>query len=162
MADRRRIHPFVELFAAQQKRELAAEMSRDRDDDHDVVKDGRIQAPDVRAEFNRHAPDQEVTEKDRDERDDQERGARTPKDPTLRVRPPFVRDLGPGGGGGGPPVEPKRSDPQPVPRKTLKEKVAELELSRSPRAAFGRAKNKSLAERRFNAAARDRDQERER
>jgi hypothetical protein len=158
------VHPIVRMFADLQRAELARlraiearqpslkEQAVD-ETKRDVVRDGRLPAPDVRGEFQRRAAGQEVAtpEKDAAGRDAE---ARTPESPVLKVPPPLVLD--PLGGGGMESAAEVRVGSLASSREMADARGLEKE-EKSLRETFQHAKLRSLAERRFNAAARERD-----
>lgn len=155
-------HPFVRLFAAQQQRELAADrepeergvMPKKPENEYDVVAEGRLDAPPVQEPFRVASEGQAIVpERESDVVEGKE--TRTPEAPRLVLRPPFVLDIGHDA-----PVVPSGRDQQ-TPSLAERKRLAQEKWQSQERGGlsetFEHAKLRSLAQRRFNAAAKDLD-----
>lgn len=123
--------------------------------DYDVVADGRLDAAPVREQFSKRAPDQVV---EPEVKGPLPKEASAPEVPKLELNPPAPMGRGP---------QVQLPGQQQAHRSLAERKQAAQEREQGQRSKelseqFTRAKFRSLAERRFEAAARDMDQGQER
>ena len=121
--------------------------------EYDVVADGRLAAAPVREQFSQKAPDQVVKP---EVKSPQTKEPRVPEVPKLELNPPSPM-------GRGPEVELAPTAPSTLAqRKQAAQEREQGQRSKELSEQFTRAKFRSLAERRFEAASKSQDVGRER